>query len=99
MSGVEATGIPSTDVIRHWVAWGLPDGVDVELDHDAERVRLFEAWLEQFGNSERLAERERIIGLLESRVEPDGSGSVLDEAGCSIADISDLIALIEGEQS
>jgi hypothetical protein len=37
--------IPSTDVIRHWVAWGLPDGVDVELDHDFERVRLFEAWL------------------------------------------------------
>jgi hypothetical protein len=43
------------------------------------------------------AERERIIKLLESRVEPDGSGSVLDEAGCSIADISDLIALINGE--
>jgi hypothetical protein len=37
--------IPSTDVIRHWVAWGLPEGVDVELDHDSERVRLFEAWL------------------------------------------------------
>jgi len=43
----------------------------------------------------RVAERERIIKLLEART--NGSGSVLDETGNSIADLSDLIALIEGE--
>ena len=41
------------------------------------------------------AERERIIKLLEART--NGSGSVLDETGNSIADLSDLIALIKGE--
>jgi hypothetical protein len=40
-------------------------------------------------------ERERIIKLLEART--NGSGSVLDETGNSIADLSDLIALIKGE--
>jgi hypothetical protein len=43
----------------------------------------------------RLFERERIIKLLEART--NGSGSVLDETGNSIADLSDLIALIKGE--
>ena len=40
-------------------------------------------------------ERERIIKLLEERT--DDSGSVLDETGNSIADLSDLIELIKGE--
>jgi hypothetical protein len=40
-------------------------------------------------------EQERIIKLLEERTE--GSGSVLDETGNSIADLSDLIALIKAE--
>jgi hypothetical protein len=38
---------------------------------------------------------ERIIKLLENRT--NDSGSVLDETGNSIADISDLIELIKGE--
>lgn len=41
------------------------------------------------------AERERIIKLLENRT--NDSGSVLDETGNSIADLSDLIELIKGE--
>ena len=41
------------------------------------------------------AERERIIKMLEGRT--NDSGSVLDETGNSIADLSDLIALIKGE--
>jgi len=40
-------------------------------------------------------ERERIIKLLEERT--DDSGSVLDETGNSIADLSDLVELIKGE--
>jgi len=40
-------------------------------------------------------ERERIIKLLEERT--NDSGSVLDETGNSIADLSDLIELIKGE--
>jgi hypothetical protein len=40
-------------------------------------------------------EQERIIKLLEERT--NDSGSVLDETGNSIADLSDLIALIKGE--
>ena len=43
----------------------------------------------------RREERERIIKLLEERT--NDSGSVLDETGNSIADLSDLIALIKGE--
>ena len=43
----------------------------------------------------RLEERERIIKLLEERT--NDSGSVLDETGNSIADLSDLIELIKGE--
>jgi hypothetical protein len=42
-------------------------------------------------------ERKRIIKLLEERT--DDSGSVLDETGNSIADLSDLIELIKGETS
>jgi hypothetical protein len=40
-------------------------------------------------------EQERIIKLLEERT--NDSGSVLDETGNSIADLSDLIALIKAE--
>jgi hypothetical protein len=40
-------------------------------------------------------ENERIIKLLEERT--NDSGSVLDETGNSIADLSDLIELIKGE--
>jgi hypothetical protein len=40
-------------------------------------------------------ERSRIIKLLEERT--NDSGSVLDETGNSIADLSDLIELIKGE--
>jgi hypothetical protein len=40
-------------------------------------------------------EQERIIKLLEDRT--DDSGSVLDQTGNSIADLSDLIELIKGE--
>lgn len=40
-------------------------------------------------------ERERIVKLLEGRT--NDSGSVLDETGNSIADLSDLVELIKGE--
>jgi hypothetical protein len=40
-------------------------------------------------------EQQRIIKLLEDRT--NDSGSVLDETGNSIADLSDLIELIKGE--
>ena len=54
--------IPSTQVIRHWVAWGTTgDCPDEHSEHSAERVKLFEQWLE----TQREAERERIIKLLE----------------------------------
>jgi hypothetical protein len=43
----------------------------------------------------RLEERKRIIKLLEERT--NDSGSVLDETGNSIADLSDLVELIKGE--
>lgn len=42
-------------------------------------------------------ERERVIKLLESRT--NDSGSVLDETGNSIADLSDLTILIKGEHN
>lgn len=36
----------SADVVRHWVAWGPAAGCPDELiEHDAERIELFEAWL------------------------------------------------------
>ncbi len=41
------------------------------------------------------AEQERIVKLLEGRT--NDSGSVLDETGNSIADLSDLIELVKGE--
>jgi hypothetical protein len=48
------------------------------------------------GNAEGKAwEQRRIIKLLEDRT--DDSGSVLDQTGNSIADLSDLIELIKGE--
>jgi uncharacterized protein YerC len=43
----------------------------------------------------KLEERYRIMKLLENRT--NDSGSVLDETGNSIADLSDLIELIKGE--
>lgn len=40
--------IPSTDVIRHWIAWTYTaDTPDEYIDHDAERIKLFEAWLQE----------------------------------------------------
>lgn len=39
--------IPSTSVIKHWVAWGVTaDCPDDYMEHDHERVKQFEAWLE-----------------------------------------------------
>jgi hypothetical protein len=46
--------IPSTSVIRHWIAWDNDE-------HDFERVQLFEAWFAR----ELEQERARIIDLLE----------------------------------
>lgn len=38
--------IPSTSVIKHWVAWGVTtDCPDDYMEHDPERVKQFEAWL------------------------------------------------------
>ncbi len=47
------TEIPTTDVIRHWVAWDNDE-------HDYSRVQLFDAWL----NLELSAERKRITELI-----------------------------------
>lgn len=44
-----------------------------------------------------IEERKRIIELLKTRT--NDSGSVLDQTGNSIADLSDLIALINGENT
>jgi hypothetical protein len=77
-----------------------------------KRVALLEKWvpslLPQLKNIDDMAEiildvwdeaeahtEERIIKLLEERT--NDSGSVLDETGNSIADLSDLIELIKGE--
>jgi len=62
-------------------------GYDLPIQDENER--------EWYANVGRIQERERIIKLLENRT--DGSGSVLDETGNSIADLSDLIELIKGE--
>lgn len=43
----------------------------------------------------KVIEQERIIRLLENRT--NDSGSVLDETGNSIADLSDLVELIKAE--
>ena len=51
--------------------------------------------INQFVEIIKRQERERIIKLLKART--NGSGSVLDETGNSIADLSDLIAIIKGE--
>jgi hypothetical protein len=60
------TEIPSTNVIRHWCAWGTTaDCPDEHSDHSIERVEQFEAWFA----SELRNERERIIQLVFS-VEP-----------------------------
>ena len=37
--------IPTTNVIRHWVAWSEIDA-DGNPDMDYERARLFDLWLE-----------------------------------------------------
>jgi hypothetical protein len=40
--------IPTTNVIRHWSAWGVSeDCPDKYIDYDPVRVRQFEAWLQQ----------------------------------------------------
>jgi hypothetical protein len=49
------TDIPTTSVIRHWVAWDNDE-------HHFYRVQLFEAWLQL----ELEAERKRIIGLIQN---------------------------------
>jgi hypothetical protein len=52
-------------------------------------------WLNEYVDGMVQAEQDRIVKLLEGRT--NDSGSVLDETGNSIADLSDLIALIRGE--
>lgn len=38
--------IPSTSVIKHWVAWGVTaDCPDDYMEHSVERLHQFEAWL------------------------------------------------------
>jgi hypothetical protein len=55
--------IPSTQVIRHWVAWGVTaDCPDEHSDHSIERVQQFEAWFEK----ELEIERDRIIEMLKN---------------------------------
>lgn len=76
---------PSIDVIRHWVAWDNDE-------HDYQRVLWFEDWLA----ATILAERERIIALLEA--ERCGYLSCPDEDchNCEMP-INEVIALIKGD--
>jgi len=38
--------VPDIQVIRHWVAWGpTANCPDSFIEHDAERIELFETWL------------------------------------------------------
>ena len=40
------TEIPSTQVIRHWVAWGVNEHCpDEHSEHSTERVEQFNQWL------------------------------------------------------
>ena len=73
--------IPSTSVIRHWIAWDNDE-------HDHERVQLFEAWFAR----ELEQERARIIALLDSV--PDMGSS--DWADGYHEAIVEAIALIRG---
>lgn len=55
--------IPSTQVIRHWVAWGVNEHCpDEHSEHSAERVDQFERWLDTLLE----AERDRILQLVYS---------------------------------
>jgi len=61
--------IPNTQVIRHWIAWGPSEDCPDELiEHDADRVEMFQSWLTQMRANERAngqaLEKERIINLL-----------------------------------
>jgi hypothetical protein len=68
-------------MIERPTPWEQLDGVKFVLEQILERVVEWE--------------RSRIIKLLEGRT--NDSGSVLDETGNSIADLSDLVELIKGE--
>lgn len=66
--------IPSDDVIRHWIAWTYSSETPEEfIEHDAERVKLFERWLYEERNRvwnmmakiERDSEQKRITELLD----------------------------------
>ena len=38
--------VPDIQVIRHWIAWGpSSDCPDSFIEHDAERIELFETWV------------------------------------------------------
>ena len=50
------TDIPSTEVIRHWVAWGPED------DHSQERVDQFDAW---FATQSEIVELQTRVKILE----------------------------------
>jgi hypothetical protein len=65
------------------VVYELPDGTTT-------------IWLSEYIDAMVQAEQDRIVKLLEGRT--NDSGSVLDETGNSIADLSDLIALIKEER-
>jgi hypothetical protein len=81
---------PSTQVIRHWVAWGVTaDCPDEHSDHSVERVQQFEAWFE----SELQTERDRIIKLLEKLKEPDMKFYKFQ----TLVNIDRIIAVIKGE--
>jgi len=70
---------------------GLEIGIPLS-DADSSAISQ---WAENAADLARKHEQERIIKLLEERT--NDSGSVLDETGNSIADLSDLIELIKGE--
>lgn len=53
--------IPSTSVIKHWVAWGVTANCPDEfMEHDPERVKQFEAWLAE--HDRKVSERVWVEG-------------------------------------
>lgn len=86
---------PSTDVIRHWVAWGYsPDCPDEFIDHDALRIEQFEAWFAE-AKAEAVAgtlakvraeERRRAIEIIERKTYHYGKTHSANTK-CTICDI------------
>lgn len=62
--------VPSTDVIRHWIAWTYDADCPEEfIEHDAKRVIQFNAWFDAIMRTER----KRVIDLLDKETRHYGA--------------------------